>query len=106
MLSGFEKDRSKMSKELRKDLAKYVAGIVKETGQLMREYGSEMAQAKKAWSGMSGTLAKARKAGFAKPTVEAGEKVTTVKQATRKAQGKKKTSPKSEDSGKKVGVGV
>jgi hypothetical protein len=34
---------------------------------------------------MSAALAKSRKSGF----VKAGEKVTTVKQATRKAQGKK-----------------
>jgi hypothetical protein len=71
----------------------------------MGEYSSDMAQAKKAWSGMAAAIAKARKAGFAMPTVDAGKKVTTVKQATRKTQGKK-TSPKSKGSRQKVGVGV
>jgi DNA-binding ferritin-like protein len=105
-LKEFDAAHADMSEELRKDLAKYVAGIVKETGQLIREYSSEMAQAKKAWSGMSATMAKARKAGFMMPKIDAGEKVTTVKQATRKAQGKKKTSPKSEGSKQEVGAGV
>ena len=105
-LKEFDAAHADMSEDLKKDLAKYVEGIVKETGQLMREYSSDMAQVKKAWSGMSATMAKARKAGFMMPKIDAGEKVTTVKQATRKAQGKKKTSPKSEGSKQKVSAGV
>jgi ABC-type transporter Mla subunit MlaD len=113
MLSSFEKEHAQMSKELKNRLAKeikdiqtQVERILDEADKLMGEYSSDMAQAKKAWSGMAAAIAKARKAGFAKPTVGAGKKVTTVKQATRKAQGKKKTSPKSEGSRQKVGVGV
>jgi len=87
-LKEFDAAHADMSEELRKDLAKYVAGIVKETGQLMREYGSDMAQAKQAWSGMSGTLAKARKGGVM-PRIEAGEDVSTVRQAVKKGRGKK-----------------
>ena len=105
-LKEFDAAHADMSEDLKKDLATYVEGIVKETKKLLNECGSDMAQAKKAWSGMSGTLAKARKAGFMMPKIDAGEKVTTVKQATRKAQGKKKTSRKSESSKQKVSAGV
>jgi DNA-binding ferritin-like protein len=104
-LKEFDAAHADMSEDLKKDLAKYVEGIVKETKKLLNECGSDMAQAKKAWSGMSATMAKARKAGFMMPKIDAGEKVTTVKQATRKAQGKK-TSPKSEGSKQKVSAGV
>jgi hypothetical protein len=63
-----------------------------------------MAQAKKAWKNMSATLTRARKAGFMMPQVDAGERVRTVKQATHKAQGKKRSTQKS--SSRKVAVGV
>ena len=105
-LKEFNKDHADMSEELKKDLAKYVEGIVKETRGFLKECGSEMSQARKAWQGMSATMAKARKAGFPMPGIDAGKKVTTVSQATRKAQGKKKTSTKSEGNKQKVGAGV
>lgn len=104
-LKEFDAAHADMSEELKKDLAKYVEGIVSETKKLLKEYSSEMAQAKKAWKGMSITMAKARKGGVM-PRIEAGEKVRTVKQATRKAQGKKKTSPKSKSSRRKAHAGV
>jgi len=65
-----------------------------------------MAGAKKAWQSMSATMARARKAGFPMPEIDAGKRVSTVKQATHKARGKKKTSPKSKGSRQKVGAGV
>ena len=98
-LKEFNKDHADMSEELKKELNGYVMGFLKECG-------SNMAQARKAWQSMSATMAKARKAGFPMPKIDAGEKVTTVKQATRKAQGQKKTSPKSKAGRQKVGVGV
>ena len=105
-LKEFNKEHADMSVELKKDLAKYVEGIVKETRMFLKECGSDMSQARKAWQGVSATMAKARKVGFPMPGIDAGERVRTVKQATRKAQGKKKTSTKSEGSRQKVGVGV
>jgi len=105
-LKEFDKAHADMSKALKKELNDYVMGIVRETKKLLTEYSSDMAQAKQAWNGMSATMAKARKAGFPIPKVEAGEKVTTVKQATRKAQSKKKTAKKSKSKKRKVHAGV
>jgi uncharacterized protein YukE len=105
-LKEFNKAHADMSEELKKDLAKYVEGIVKETRGFLKECGSDMSQARKAWQGMSATMAKARKAGFPMPGIDAGKRVSTVKQATHKAQGKKKTSPKIEGSRQEVGAGV
>jgi len=124
MLDGFQKDHKHMSKELKakltreiKDIEAEVERILGDADKLVGEYSSDMAQAKKAWKGMSATLAKLRKSGVM-PRIEAGEKVTTVKQATRlgggspsrsgtrKAQGKKKTSTKSKGRRQKVGAGV
>jgi len=105
-LKEFDDAHSDMSEELKKDLAKYVEGIVKETMRFLKECGSDMAEAKKAWKGMSATMARARKAGFLMPEIDAGEKVTTVRQAARKAQGKKKTTQKSKSRRQKVAVGV
>ncbi len=103
MLGSFEKDHTQMSKELKsklareiKDIQTQVERILDEADKLVGEYSSDMARAKKAWKDMSVTLAKARKSGVM-PTIEAKEQVTTVKQATRKAQGKKKTSRKTEE---------
>ena len=105
-LKEFNKAHANMSVELKKELNSYVMGIVKETQKLLKEYSSDIAQAKKVWKGMNATMAKARKAGFMMPEVDAGQKVTTAKQAARKAQGKKKSPQKSKNSRKKVAVGV
>ncbi len=117
-LEEFNKAHADMSGALKKELNNYVMGIVGETKKLLKEYSSDMAQAKKAWKDMSTTMAKSRKAGFLMPEIDAGEKVTTVKQATRlgggspsrsgtrKAQGKKKTSMKSKGSRQKAHAGV
>lgn len=113
MLNDFEKARGEMSEELRNRLAKEIEDIqadvekiLDDADKLMSEYSSDMAQAKKAWKEMCAILAKARKTGFMMPEIDAGKKVTTVKQATRKAQGKKKTSTKGKGSRKKAHAGV
>jgi len=105
-LKEFNKAHADMSEALKKELNDYVMGIVKETQKLLKEYGSDMAQAKKAWKEMCAILAKARKTGFMMPEIDAGEKVTTAKQATHKAQGKKKTSTKGKGSRQKAHAGV
>jgi len=105
-LKEFNKAHADMSEELKKELNNYVMGIVKETQKLLKEYSSDMTQAGKTWKSMSATMAKSRKAGFMMPNIDAGEKVTTVKQATRKAQGKKKTSTKGKSSRQKAHAGV
>jgi len=95
MLSRFEKERAQMSKEVKNKLAKeikdiqtQVERILDEADKLMGEYSSDMAQAKKAWENMSAALAKARKGGVM-PRIEAGEDVSTVRQAVKKGRGKK-----------------
>jgi peptidoglycan hydrolase CwlO-like protein len=108
MLSRFEKERAQMSKEVKNKLAKeikdiqtQVERILDEADKLMGEYSSEVAQAKKAWENMSAALAKARKGGVM-PRIEAGEDVSTVRQAVKKGRGKKgRTSAK-----KRVPAGV
>jgi ribulose bisphosphate carboxylase small subunit len=112
MLSSFEKEHAQMSKELKNSLAKeiediqtQVESILGEADKLMGEYNSDMAQAKKAWSGMAAAIAKARRSGFAMPTVEAGKKAT-VKRAASPSQGKRKTARKSKGGRQKVHAGV
>lgn len=111
MLDGLQKDHKHMSKELKakltreiKDIEAEVERILGDADKLIGEFSAGMAQAKKAWKSMSAALAKARKGGFIMPEIEAGEKVSTVKQATRKAQGKKRSTQKS--SKQKANVGV
>ncbi len=115
MLDSFQKDHKHMSKETKakltmeiKDIQAEVERILGEADKLVGEFGAGMAQAKKAWKNMSATLARARKAGFMMPKIDAREKTTTVKQATGKtrAQGKKKTAAKSKSNRQKAKVGV
>jgi len=96
-LKEFDKTHADMSKELKKELNGYVMGIVKETRGFLKECGSNMAQARKAWQSMSATLAKARKAGF---KIDAGKKVTTV------GQGNKRNAKKSKSRKQPVPAGV
>jgi ElaB/YqjD/DUF883 family membrane-anchored ribosome-binding protein len=110
MLDGFRKDHAHMSKEMKakltreiKDIQAEVERILGDADKLMGEFSADMAGAKKAWQSMSAVLAKSRKAGF---KIDAGEKVATVKQAARKGQGKKKTSPKSKGRKQEVEAGV
>jgi len=105
MLDSFQKDHNQMSKEMKakltreiKDIQAEVERILSDADKLVGEFGVDMSQAKKAWKNMSAALARARKAGFMMPEINAGEKVRTVKQATRKAQGKKRSAHKSKSS--------
>ena len=111
MLGSFEKDREKMSKELKnklareiKDIQAEVKRILNEADKLVGEYSSDIAQARKSWKAMCGTLAKARKSGLVMPKIETREKVTTVGQAINK--GKKRTAKKSESNRQTVHAGV
>ena len=108
MLDSFQKDHNHMSKELKnklareiKDIQAEVERILDDADKLIGEFSADMAQAKKAWKNMSMILAKARKGGVM-PRIEAGEDVTTVEQATRKAQNKKKAARKSKSRKKKL----
>jgi len=103
-LKEFDKTHADMSKELKKELNGYVMGIVKETRGFLKECGSNMAQARKAWQSMSATMAKARKAGFMMPKIDAGKKVTTVKQAIGKGKGAKRAGKKSSKQTVDVGI--
>jgi len=101
MLDSFQKDHKHMSKELKtkltreiKDIEAEVERILGDADKLIGEFSSDMAQARKAWKSMSATLAKARKSGLMIPEIEAGQKVTTVKQAISKGKGKKKATKK------------
>lgn len=103
MLDRFQKDHNHMSKELRnkltreiKDIQAEVERILGDADKLMGEFSDDMAQAKKAWQSMSAVLARSRKTSFLMPKIDAGKKVTTVKQATRKTQGNRQ----------KIGAGV
>ena len=115
MLGSFQKDHAQMSKEMKaklsreiKDIQAEVERILGDADKLMGEFNADMAGAKKAWQSMSAVLARARKAGFMTPGMDAGEKVRTVKQATckTKAQGKKKTAAKGKSNRQKAKVGV
>jgi len=102
-LKEFDDAHTDMSEELKKELTEYVAGIVRETGKLLKEYSSDMIQAGKAWKGMATAMAKARKSGVM-PRIEAGEKVSTVGQAIGKA--KKKGVKKTKSDKQTVPAGV
>jgi hypothetical protein len=102
-LKEFDDAHADMSEELKKDLAKYVGGIVSETRKFLKECGSDMAQARKAWKDMSATMAKLRKSGVM-PRIQASEKVSTVGQAIGK--GKKKGVKKTKSSKQTVPAGV
>lgn len=111
MLDSFQKARNEMSEELKdklareiKDIQTQVKHILNEADKLVGEYSSDIAQARKSWKAMCGTLAKARKSGLVMPKIETREKVTTVGQAINK--GKKRTAKKSESNRQTVDVGI
>jgi hypothetical protein len=101
MLDNFQKNHKQMSKEMKAKLTSEIKGIHAEVGKilgdadkLMGEFSADMAGAKRAWQSMSANMTKSGKDGFV-PGIDAGKKATTIKQATRKAHGKTKTSSKS-----------
>jgi DNA anti-recombination protein RmuC len=101
MLNSFEKDRGKMSKELRDKLTREIKDINTEVGKILGEadklvgtYHAEMSQAKKAWKTMSAILAKEKKSGFGTPRMKSSRDITTVGQAVGKDKGVKKDAEK------------
>ncbi len=96
-LAEFHEAHAEMSDALKKSLAKYVGDIVSGVKKLLGEYGSDMEKARKAWQGMSASLAKSEKKG-AMPGIDAGDEVSTVEEAVevkaKKKAGKKKRSKK------------
>jgi len=113
MLDNFQKEHKHMSKEQKAKLTREIKNIEAEVkrilgdaDKLIGEFSDNMAQAKKAWKSMSATLARARKTGSMMPEIDAGEKVSTVKQATHKSKSKKRSAPKGKSRKQKVGAGV
>lgn len=98
-----KEQKDKLAREIR-DIQRQVEKILDDADKLIGEFSSDMAQARKAWKSMSAALAKARKAGFVVPEIEAKEKVTTVAQAIGK--GKKKSAKKSKSRKQTVPAGV
>lgn len=96
MLTGFEKDRGRMSKELRNKLAMeiedihtQVERILDQTDKLVGEYKSDIIRAKKAWKDMSTTTSRARKKCLATPKLRVGRKAANAPKAI--GRNKKKT---------------
>jgi hypothetical protein len=88
-LKEFSDAHADMSEALKKDLAKYVAGIVSETKGLLGGFADEKEKMAANWQSLTATMAKRR---GGKPVVSAGAKVETVEEAVKepKKKGKKK----------------
>ena len=87
-LKEFSDAHADMSETLKKDLAKYVAGIVSETKELLSGFADEKEKMAANWQAMAATMAKRR--GGKKPVVSAGAKVETVEEAVKKPRKKGK----------------
>lgn len=95
MVKGFQKARSQMSEELKdklngeiKEVQLRVKNIIDNTQTLIGEYCLDFSKARKSWSGMSDSLAKAREKGVS-PRFEGGEKVMTLNDDVEKKSKKK-----------------
>ncbi len=87
-LKEFSDAHADMSEELKKDLAKYVAGIVSTTKKLLADFTDEREKMAANWQATAATMARRR---GAKPVrVEAGAEVKTVKEAVKKSRKKGK----------------
>jgi hypothetical protein len=86
-LKEFSDAHADMSETLKKDLAKYVAGIVSETKELLSGFADEKEKMAANWQAMAATMAKRR---GGKPVVSAGAKVETVEEAVKKPRKKGK----------------
>jgi DNA anti-recombination protein RmuC len=102
MLSRFEKDRGRMSKELGQRLAQEIGDvktaveqILKDTDGFIHEQHSGMATARHAWQDMCAAIAQARTAGFASPSAEAGHKPCAAKHRARKTPIRRSAASKS-----------
>ena len=81
-LQEFSAAHAEMSDELKKDLAKYVADIVKGTRELLGGFHDEREQMAAHWQAMAAVMAKKR--GVEPVEVEAGADVKTVEKAGEK----------------------
>jgi Sec-independent protein translocase protein TatA len=88
-LKEFSDAHAEMSEQQKKDLAKYVAGIVAETKRVLRGFADESEKMAGNWQAMAATMAKRR---GGRPVVSAGAKVETVEEAVKKPRkrGRKK----------------
>ena len=89
-LKEFNDAHAEMSEELKKELAKYVVGVVSDTRKMLAGFADERESMAANWQSLTATMAKKR-AGKAMK-VEAGEKVKTVEEALAKPKkrGRKK----------------
>jgi hypothetical protein len=113
MLNSFQKDHSNMTKEtqakLNSDLnhiKSEVERILGEADELIGEYNSEMAQARKAWRSISAGSGHSQKYSHKTTVPNAGQKKKTARQTTRTsaAKGKNKSKTKSKNTKQKVTV--
>lgn len=91
-LKEFSEAHADMSEALKKDLAKYVAGIVTETKKLLKGYAGEREEMAANWESLAATMAKRRAGEPVK--VEAASNVKTVNEAIQKPKAKKKAGKK------------
>ena len=75
-----------MSDELKKNLDRYAGDLAKGMRKVLGEYRADMKKAHGVWQGMTSLLSKSRKSGVM-PRLEAGEKVTTVRDFNKKNKG-------------------
>ena len=101
MLHRFDKERGRVSKELRDRLAQEITEIkaaveqiLKDTGSFREEQHGGMVKARQAWRAMSVAIGRARKAGLMTSAVEAGHKTSAAKQASRRRRGTKNAAMK------------
>jgi len=104
-LKEFDDAHADMSEKLKKDLAKYVSGIVSETKKLLAGFEAESKKMAANWQKLTETMFKRRGGKIPKVRVEAAEEVKTVEEAVA-GKGKKKPARKSKSSKQTVPVGV
>jgi len=88
-LKEFNAAHADMSEELKKELARYVAGVVSETRKMLGGFADERENMAANWQGLINTMAKKR---GGKAVVSAAEQVMTVEKALAKPKkrGRKK----------------
>ncbi len=113
MLNTFQKDHNNMTKETKSKLdsdinqiKSEVERILGEADDLIGEYNSEMAQARKAWKSVSGGLGNTKKSGHTTKVSHAGQKKSTSKHTDRVATAKDKSVSVSKNRNKKQKVSV
>lgn len=96
MMSRFDKEHGRMSKDLTDRLTSQIADIkaaveqiIKDAGGFINEQHSGMVQARQAWQSMSAAMTKARKTGVVTPAVKAEHTPHTAKHAGRKTHAKR-----------------